>query len=381
MKRWMPALILSVLIPSGALAFDLSPYEVPGSGLNYGSQVTPITSGSALVDTSSMHVRQPDIAALIKDGRTVEEISFPYDPSRLIEYAPYLKKDHTLGAVRHINTLEGTFDPSGFALYDVQNGQLMNERLIEGTPTSFSVHKGAFVGLCESDGQNAVLMIYDQDGRVRYTYQLPSQHAWLQDICPDGEELILMLELWEGLPERQMLTMRIAPDGHILWQLWHRYTVPGVYNRVLKSVNGGALLIASAEEDYKIKQIACVSADGQILWEKKFSAPKAVFGVNASIPHPETTSVTLVGTVIANSRGLFNAFTMELNLDGNLLALDVRDFSARADYNFSCKLDQNDVPYAVSDSLIFPNREDGTKSIAVPFDHLPKAKDPGILIR
>lgn len=381
MKRWILALILSVLLPSSALAFDLSPYEVPGSGQNYGSQVTPIASGSALVDTSSMHVRQPDVAALIKDGRIIEEIAFPYDPNRLIEYAPYLKEDHTMGAVRHINTLDGAFDPSGFALYDVQNGQLINERPVAGEPTSFAVHANAFVGVRESDEQNAILMIYDKDGQIRYTYQLPSQRAWLQGICPDNDALILMLELWEGIPERQMLTLRIASSGQILWQLWHRYAAPGGYNQLVRSGDGGALLVASAEEDYKIKQIARVSAGGQILWEKKFSVPKAVFGINASIPHPETNSIALVGTVIANSRGLFNAFTMELDLEGNLLALDVRDFSARADYNFRCKVDQNGVPYAVSDSLIFPNREDGTKSIAVPFDHLPKAKDPGIVIR
>lgn len=379
MIRWISVLILSLLIPTGALAFDLTPYEVPGSDLHYGSQVIPITSDSILIDIPSMTVE--DTAALASNGQIIEEIFFPYDPDLLVGYAPYLKSDCTMGAVRSIKTEDFSFDPSGFALYDVQNGQLLNERLVEGEPTSFAVHDGAFIGLRETDGQSAVLMIYDEDGQIRYTYQLPSQRAWLQGICPDGKELLLMLELWEGLPEQTMLTLRIAENGQILWQLWHRYAAPGGYSQLLKSGDGGALLLASDEEDYKIKQVARISADGQILWEKKFSAPKAVFNINASIPHPETKTVTLVGTVIANSRGLFNAFTMDINLDGNLLVLDVRDFSARADYNFSCKLDQEGNPYAVSDSLIFPNREEGTKSIAVPFDCLPQTNDPGIAIR
>jgi len=381
MKQAAAALLILLLLPACALAFDLSAYEVPGSGKDYGSHVTPIAPGSALVNLPSMAIYLPDAAALVRDGEIIEEIAFPHDPDLYVDYSPYLKADGTMGACCRVQTEDFAFDPPGFALYDVQGGALTNKRRIEGEPTSFAVEGGAFVGLRESEEQNAVLLLYSEDGQIRHTYQLPSLRARLQGICMDGGDLLLMLELWEGIPQAQMLTLRIDPAGQILWQFWQENKPLQSYIQVFRSGDGGAFLLASDAEDYKVKHLALVGTDGQICWEKTFSVPKAIFSIHETIPHPQTQSVALVGTVIADSRKLYNAFTMEIGLDGNLLSLDVRDFSARGDYNFSCKLDQSGVPYAVSDSLVFPKRKEGEKSVMVPLNELPKASDPGIQIR
>ena len=66
-------------------------------------------------------------------------------------------------------------------------------------------------------------------------------------------------------------------------------------------------------------------------------------------------------------------FTYSLNLDaqGNVAALDARDFTTRATYLYSVKLDP------LGNAYIMPFKITDTIAV-VPFDALPPSDDPGL---
>ena len=93
----------------------------------------------------------------------------------------------------------------------------------------------------------------------------------------------------------------------------------------------------------------------------------------ARYPQADRFSVTLYGSAMANSRGLFTVFRLNLDAQGNVAALDVRDFTTRATYLYSVKLDPLGNAYAVAQDYKHP-------IAVVPFDALPVCDNPGLTL-
>ena len=72
-----------------------------------------------------------------------------------------------------------------------------------------------------------------------------------------------------------------------------------------------------------------MDAQNNVLYQKTLSAPKTVVDISGAQSSPDG-SVTLYGSAMANSRGLFTVFRLDLDAQGNVAALDVRDFTTRA---------------------------------------------------
>ena len=115
-----------------------------------------------------------------------------------------------------------------------------------------------------------------------------------------------------------------------------------------------------------------MDARNNVLYQKMLSAPKTVVDISGAQPSPDG-SVTLYGSAMANSRGLFTVFRLDLDAQGNVAALDVRDFTTRATYLYSVKLDPLGNAYVVAQDYKHP-------IAVVPFDALPVCDNPGLTL-
>ena len=171
--------------------------------------------------------------------------------------------------------------------------------------------------------------------------------------------------------------MRLNSEGHVLWtQTVNQQRTR--YNQIYPDGQGGAILEGSLESDYKTASIAHLNAVGKIDAEKTLSVKNAIISTAHAVTHDDGT-ITLYGRAVAKSRGLYNAFSLTLDASLSVHAMDVRDFSIREDYGFEYR--------AASDGTIFvftPGEGFGSmprkNALLVPFDALPAAEDPGILL-
>ena len=84
-------------------------------------------------------------------------------------------------------------------------------------------------------------------------------------------------------------------------------------------------------------------------------------------------STTLYGTATRTARKYFAVFRLDLDAQGNVAALDVRDFTTRATYLYSVKLDPLGNAYVVAHDYKHP-------IAVVPFDALPVCDNPGLTL-
>ena len=81
----------------------------------------------------------------------------------------------------------------------------------------------------------------------------------------------------------------------------------------------------------------------------------------------------LYGTAMANSRGLFTVFRLELDAQGHILSRDIRDFTTRAIHLYDVTLDALGNAYVIADDYLNP-------IAVVPFEDLPAHDDPGLAL-
>ncbi|MFR5787605.1 MAG: hypothetical protein ACLUHE_11205 [Christensenellales bacterium] len=137
--------------------------------------------------------------------------------------------------------------------------------------------------------------------------------------------------------------------------------IGGSSDTVAFASDGGLVVCTPPLADYKIEQIIRMDAQNNVLYQKTLSAPKTVVTISGAQPSPDG-SVTLYGSAMANSRGLFTVFR-----------LDVRDFTTRATYLYAVRLDALGNAYAVAQDYKHP-------IAVVPFDALPVCDNPGLTL-
>ena len=147
----------------------------------------------------------------------------------------------------------------------------------------------------------------------------------------------------------------------------------GGFNDTVAFASDGDLVVCTAPlADYKIEQITHMDAQNNVLYRKTLSAPKTVVTISGAQPSPDG-SVTLYGSAMANSRGLFTVFRLNLDARDNVAALDVRDFTTHATYLYAVRLDALGNAYVVAQDYKHP-------IAVVPFDALPVCDNPGLTL-
>lgn len=382
MKRIAAALLLALaLAPACALAFDLSPYILPhGEWDESYSPPVPLSADDYL--QTYFHPSEDFEATLnfehrllrVKEGARVLDI--PLDDPPDAGFNPLLYEDGRFGLLQSVGYGEETKEmwKHHYTVYDVEGETLANPRTLDGDPYALALYPFGFAGMRDYDEDQSELVLYDAKTLGPFfRYVVPFGRAFVQDACQSGGAVYLLLRQ-SGHPNlSDCIVLRIL-DGQLDW-VYHTTDENYRYNCIFSDGQGGVLLKGSLREDYKRSRLTHLNAAGKGFWSKTLTGKNAVIHPSLTIPNSNGTA-TLYGTCIARSRGLFTIFAMTIGTQGDVLALDVRDYSARADTGPSLLLAQDGTVLVYS----FEIDSEHQPGVLVPFDALPKADDPGIVL-
>ena len=231
--------------------------------------------------------------------------------------------------------------------------------------------------LYETDTVHA-LRLLDWQGNLKVDYALdPLKPHSLFDsaLLADGTLRVLMVDTGEtpAVDSGNMMLRTFSNTGELLSeQAVQSPYIGGSSDTVAFDSDGGLVVCTPPLADYKIEQIIRMDAQNNVLYQKTLSAPKTVVTISGAQSSPDG-SVTLYGSAMANSRGLFTVFRLNLDAQGNVAALDVRDFTTRATYLYAVRLDPLGNAYAVAQDYKHP-------IAVVPFEALPVRDNPGLTL-
>lgn len=246
---------------------------------------------------------------------------------------------------------------------------------LPGQPDSIIQDRGIAAGIRNQDGGPAVLLLYDLQGQLISQSELPFSRATLVSLQDDTDTLLITL-LAPDTARTQWAVMRLSRNGQQLQQLFAEdVSASFPYTFAYSDGQGGAYL--TAQEDgmdaspYTSILLAHVSAQGEINLTRTLRAKNRIVLIQSALSHPDDGTVTLYGSAVAASRGAYEAFALTLNPQGEMVSLDVRDFSARKDYGFY---------YAISPSgevSVYSGALQDRPAVLVPFGDLPRLSDAG----
>lgn len=379
MKRITAALLLVfALIPACALAFDLSPYILPHAEWDESySPPVPLSANDYLQeyfhpgDNFEADFNFDHHLLRVTDRQRVMDIPLPDHGGYALLYA-----DGRFGLLQAISYPEETKETwkNHYTVYDVEGEAIANPRTLDGDPYALALYAFGFAGMRDYGEDQSELVLYDAKTLAPFfRYVVPFGRAFVQDACQSGDAIYLLLRQ-SGHPNlSDCIVLRIS--GSQLDWIYHTTDEQYRYNCIFADGQGGVLLKGSLNEDYKRSRLTHLNAAGKGYWSRTISGKNAVIHPSLTIPNPDGTA-TLYGTCIAKSRGLFTIFAMTLGAQGNVLALDVRDYSARADTGPSLLLAQDGTVLVYS----FEIDSEHQPGVLVPFAALPKAEDPGITL-
>lgn len=378
MNRLLAALLLCLLVPACALAFDLSPYELPAYAEGeFSFGIMPLSADASLLVVSKMAPRSDDpndlisVSALrwIERGRVVREVELPVAVAA--SYAAVLQAG---GMLRSISYSERDAWLNAYALFDLEGDALVNERAFEGNPYDLFALSDSFAGICARNGETSELIVYDAGAQPVFRCGLPFERARLQNAVRSGDALYLLIKQ-QGQPRvSDCLLLRVTRDGSLSWT-YRTDDEVFRFNNIEPDGQGGVLLLGPLASDYKQSRVVRIDRTGNVCWERTLSAPDVIVHPLCAVDSGGG-MVTLYGRCIAKSRGLYTVFALSLDAFGTPAVLDVRDYSARADTGPSILRAQDGTMLVHSEQYTQEER-----AVLVPFAALPRAEDPGITLR
>lgn len=366
------ALLALVLLSAAACAqIDLAPYEIPNSAM---AQITLIQPGLFLIrhDSAMNDGTVPTSVILYQNGQPIFSRQFDNDGDWRL-FSTFLMSEACYGYV-----LADHGDPTLGRLFVRLTGsgpspllQLMDHR------HSIRLMNFGIAFLYETDTACA-LQLLDWQGRLKVDYALDPTLRYLMlgsTLLADGALRTLTIDRprADSGESARMILRTFSNAGALRSEQAVQSPYIGGFNDTVAFDSDGGLVVCTAPlADYKIQQIIRMDAQNNVLYQKTLSAPKTVVDISGAQPSPDG-SVTLYGSAMANSRGLFTVFRLNLDAQGNVAALDVRDFTTRATYLYSVKLDPLGNAYAVAQDYKHP-------IAVVPFDTLPVCNNPGLTL-
>ncbi|MGN0996686.1 MAG: hypothetical protein ACI4PG_07235 [Candidatus Ventricola sp.] len=379
MNRLLAALLLCLLIPACALAFDLSPYYLPDlleGEFTYG--ITPLSADASVLVVARMVQRSGDPNDLvsastlrfIERGSVVREVPLPVTVSA--SYAAVLQAGGVLRSISYSAREEAW--KNAYALFDLAGDELVNEHAFESNLYDLFPLSNSFAGVCARDAGTSELIVYDADAQPVFRCGLPFERARVQDAVRSGDALYLLIKQ-QGHPSlSDCLVLRVTRDGSLSWT--YRTTDEVFrFNSLEPDGQGGVLLLGPLVSDYKQYRIVRIDRAGSECWERTLSAPDVIVHPACAVENGGG-MVTLYGRCVAKSRGLYTVFALSLDAFGTPAVLDVRDYSARADTSPGILRALDGTMLVHSEQ--YTQEEHG---VLVPFAVLPRAENPGITLR
>lgn len=217
--------------------------------------------------------------------------------------------------------------------------------------------------------------VLDAEGREQYR-----QSFDLEDIYDGasqtqvGEDTFAFQFLSMQDPINDHLLVVVNRDGVLLRKQL------GLLASVFGDGNGGWFVYApQTRKDYDDGLLSHYDAAGQETARKTLRGGETVRRCQAAKYLPDTDTYLLFGAAVANSRKVYDVFTLETDDALNVRSVDVRAIPAEyGDYEPGFSMTPDGVPYVFVTDIAGSFQR---PALLLPFASLPGAKDPGITLK
>ena len=369
LKRHIFAALLAILLLLSAWALaeiDLKPYEIESDRFTPVEILAPDVY--LVLQGGSLNGATPPTALVLLDhGQKAFEQRLPKEPSddpRTV-YSLFVADENRYG----LRILDTYTRFTRFRL--LENGALTEGFSIEGYPCFEPLPDW----LCRLHQQDGMCFVdrFDWDGVLLSSTPVseiePTSYSGFT-VLSDKSIAYIAWDIYVPQNRYTLHHLRVSRDGEPLSVVSVSLPNESFAPTGAFSPNGGILSFTDAKltglrEPY-FSFLACSDTDGNLRFAKSLKAKDNNCSVTQAVLRDDGSS-TVYGTVIRSSRSVFRAFRLELDASGHIVSRDVRDFTTRADYLYTVKLDPLGNAYVVTN--------DENPIAIVPFEDLPPLDD------
>ena len=370
LKRHIFTALLSILLFLSAWALaeiDLKPYEIESARFSTVEILAPnvyLVLHNGIVNGGEL----PTALVLLDHGQKVFE-------QRLPDYADNseFRTFYVLFAANKACYGLMSYDNTSFTRFQLlENGMLSEGFSLSDRLSSFSALPD---GPCILFNQDDLYLIkhLDWSGALLSSTSFSATESTLYSsftMLNDQSLAYIVCDIGDSHNPDKLYDLRLSPDGELLSSIPVSLPNASFIPSGAFSPGGGMLSYTDAKltgrrEPY-FSFLACSDMDGNLRFAKSLKAKDINLSVTQAVARDDG-SATVYGRAERSSQGLFRAFKLELNASGQILSRDVRDFTTRADYRYTVRLDPLDNAYVVT--------EDENPIAIVPFEDLPVLND------
>lgn len=364
----MAALILCGTCACSLAAFDLKPYMYEDNS------VIPFNRNTQMILTSDDAEHR---VRLEQNGTVIQEVTLKKNGDRL---NVVLGENGNIGIITRPDLAGGQADQLYYR-WNTDNTLSEPVRLNDDAGFLYACGNG-FYGV-QRAGENDEIFICDADGERIFSRIYASQgdaHISPMDCVHNEDGTYLLAVLKENLDtyEHTIIVERITTDGAVLWQeaFSGRYGYDGCV--LSDDGEGGAFLVKTDDDNYKLEQVYRIGADGQMLWTKRLEAEGLILHAFCGGYNAQAGGLVLDGNAVSNSKSVYKVIRMLIGNEGQIMSASAKDFSSRPDYGFT-------VCRAVDGSVFVQSRANyldtkNTKHVLVPVDDLPETSVPVLIL-
>ena len=258
----------------------------------------------------------------------------------------------------------------------MEDGALSEGFSVQGDLTGYAALLGWLCNLSWEGGTYAVNR-FDWDGLLLASTPVSPLHAATYGgftVLADKSVAYIAPDIDISQGRYALNHLRVSADGEPLSAVHISLPSDSSTTYGAFSPDGGMLSYTESHALTEPSQffLARSNAAGRLLFTKMLKAADINVRVNCALLRDDG-STTLYGTATRTARKYFAVFRLDLDAGGNIIARDIRDFTTRATYLYSVKLDPLGNAYAVAHDYKHP-------IAVVPFDALPVCDNPGLTL-
>ena len=211
----------------------------------------------------------------------------------------------------------------------------------------------------DASGNEVWTYVFDDPGRIAGWYANPD--------ATDGEGTYLVIVRVES----GLYTAFCVREGETVWQQNLLYGGNAFY-----AGDETFILAETTSEDDLYADLILDHRDmeGRSLGTKRLSGDRVVKSVQAILYNDKTGGYTIYGRAVANSRGVYTVFRMELDDQMNQQSISVREFDFHRDYNYSVLAASDNEAYVYCRTY----DESYVQPVLVPFVALQETEPHGL---
>ena len=368
MKRKIALLLVMLAMCcaySHALAeFDLTPYMYEEN------TVIPFNRNTQLILTSDNTAHR---VRLEQNGAVIQEVTMEKNGNRL---NVVLGEAGNIGLITRPDLAGGQADQ---VYYRWNEDNSLSDGVLLSDDAGYLYACGN--GFYGADRKENLTEIFVRDMNGREIFSNAYAQGEDEKISPmtcireeDGTYLLAMftenLDTFDGT----IRVERLNAFGEMLWAEEFRGDFDHYACVLSGDGNGGAFLVKTDDDNYKIAQIYHIDGNGNLMWEKRLEAEGLILHAFCGGYSELEGGLVIDGNVVSKSKGVYKVIRLVITDDGQIIRASARDFSCRPDYSFTVERAIDDSVFAESGANYLDTKN--TKHVLVPVDVLPESSVP-----